>query len=414
MTTPVRITAPARPVLRLVGLMCLAETLSMTGFAAYPAFLALLRDAWAITNSEAGFIGGAYFAGYMTAVPILSSLTDRYDARRIYIGSCLLAAASCLAFALAAQGVITAALFQALAGAGLAGTYMPGLKALTDRFAGPHQSRLVAFYTSTFGIGTSLSLLLAGWLGRMTRWDWSFGLLALGRLLAAVLVFRPLEPLSPTQAGARLRPLGGSVAALRDRQVLGLRAAIRRALLGALRTAVVDGGLSRCSPSRFPARRHPLIGATEAAAFINFLGIGASILGNEAAGRLGGRIYLPLAMAGSGALAWLAGFSAGWPWWVVVPVLAVYFVAVMSDSAALTAGLIAATPQPRRGAAMAVYSFSGFGAGFIAPLAFGAVLDACGGKRGTACLGPRLRQPGGGMPPVIRVERSPKRPPRLK
>jgi MFS family permease len=359
--------------------MCLAETLSMTGFAAYPAFLALLRDAWAITNSEAGFIGGAYFAGYMTAVPVLSSLTDRYDARRIYIGSCLLAAASCLAFALAAQGVITAALFQALAGAGLAGTYMPGLKALTDRFAGPHQSRLVAFYTSTFGIGTSLSLLLAGWLGRMTRWDWSFGLLALGPLLAAVLVFRHLEPLSPTQAGARLRPLGGTVAALRDRQVLGyvLRYAVHCWELFGLRSWMVAFLLFAFA---LPGSGHPLIGATEAAAFINFLGIGASILGNEAAGRLGGRIYLPLAMAGSGALAWLAGFSAGWPWWVVVPVLAVYFVGVMSDSAALTAGLIAATPQPRRGAAMAVYSFSGFGAGFIAPLAFGAVLDACGGN----------------------------------
>ena len=44
------------------------------------------------------------------------------------------------------------------------------------------------------------------------------------------------------------------------------------------------------------------------------------------------------------------------------------------------AGLVAAVPQPRRGAAMAIYSFAGFGAGFIAPLAFGAVLDTCGGK----------------------------------
>jgi MFS family permease len=32
------------------------------------------------------------------------------------------------------------------------------------------------------------------------------------------------------------------------------------------------------------------------------------------------------------------------------------------------------------GAAMAVYSFAGFGAGFVAPLVFGAVLDLAGGK----------------------------------
>ncbi|HWR91196.1 MAG TPA: MFS transporter, partial [Desulfobacterales bacterium] len=151
--------------------MCLAETLSMTGFAAYPAFLALLRDTWGISNSEAGFIGGAYFAGYMTAVPVLSSLTDRYDARIIHVGACLLAAVSNLGFALFADGVVSAAALQALAGAGLGGTYMPGLKALTDRVTGPRQSRFIAFYTSTFGIGTSLSLLLSGWLGRWIAWD---------------------------------------------------------------------------------------------------------------------------------------------------------------------------------------------------------------------------------------------------
>jgi MFS family permease len=61
-------------------------------------------------------------------------------------------------------------------------------------------------------------------------------------------------------------------------------------------------------------------------------------------------------------------------------VLAFYFIAVMSDSAALTAGLVETTPLHVRGAAMAVYSFAGFGAGFLAPLVFGTVLDVSGGK----------------------------------
>ena len=364
--------------LPLVGLMCLAETLSMTGFGAYPVFLTLLRDGWGLTNYQAGFIGGAYFAGYMTAVPILSSLTDRYDARRIYVGSCLLATASHLAFALAAQGMLTASLFQAFAGAGLAGTYMPGLKALTDRVGGPRQSRYIAFYTSTFGIGTSLSLLLAGWLGRAVHWEWAFGLLAAGPLLAGMLIFARLAPLK-VAGEQRRRRLRDSLPALRDRDVLGyvLRYGVHCWELFGLRSWMVAFILFAFA---LPGAGGSPIGATEAAAFINFLGIPASILGNEVAGRLGRRIYLPLAMAGSGTLAWLAGFAAGWPWWLVVAVLAVYFVAVMSDSAALTAGLVAATPQNQRGTAMAVYSFAGFGAGFVAPLVFGLVLDICGGK----------------------------------
>jgi MFS family permease len=131
----------------------------------------------------------------------------------------------------------------------------------------------------------------------------------------------------------------------------------------------------------------PALGATEAAAIINFLGIPVSILGNEAAGRFGRGRYIPLVMATSGTLAWLVGFSAGWPWCVMLLLLAVYFVAIMSDSAALTAGLVAATPLHQRGAAMAVYSFGGFGAGFLAPMVFGFVLDISGGKSAPSAWG---------------------------
>jgi len=372
--------------LRIVGLMCLAETLGMTGFAAYPAFLALLRDTWAISNSEAGFIGGAYFAGYMTAVPFLSALTDRIDARRIYIGSCLLAAVSNLCFAFLSQGVFTAALFQAMAGAGLGGTYMPGLKALTDRVTGPRQSRYISFYTATFGVGTSLSLLLAGWLGRMVSWHSAFGLLAAGPLIAGCIIFLGLQPLPPPCSGTARPGLLRSFSVLRNRTVLGyvLRYAVHCFELFGLRSWMVAFILFAYGLTR---SGHPLLGATEAAALINFLGIPVSILGNETAMRLGRTRYIPWAMMASGVLAWVAGFSSAWPWWLMLLLLALYFIAIMSDSAALTAGLVEVTALNARGAAMAVYSFGGFGAGFLAPLVFGAVLDVAGGKTDPSAWG---------------------------
>jgi MFS family permease len=372
--------------LRIVGLMCLAETLGMTGFAAYPAFLALLRDTWAISNSEAGFIGGAYFAGYMAAVPFLSALTDRIDARRIYIGSCLLATVSNLGFAVLAQGSLSAALFQALAGAGLGGTYMPGLKALTDRVTGPRQSRYISFYTATFGVGTSLSLLLAGWLGRMLSWQATFALLAAGPFMAAGIIFGGLRPLVPSSSGAPRPKLLRSFIVLRERAVLSyvLRYAVHCFELFGLRSWMVAFILFAYGLTR-PG--YALLGATEAAALINFLGIPVSILGNEAAMLLGRARYIPWAMMASGSLAWVAGFSSGWPGWLMLLLLAVYFIAIMSDSAALTAGLVASTPPHQRGAAMAVYSFGGFGAGFLAPLVFGLVLDVAGGKNAPAAWG---------------------------
>jgi hypothetical protein len=72
---------------------------------------------------------------------------------------------------------------------------------------------------------------------------------------------------------------------------------------------------------------------------------------------------------------------------VTILLLAVYFVCIMGDSAALTAGLVAAAPPHQLGAAMAVYSFMGFGAGFIAPLVFGGVLDVAGGKADVTAWG---------------------------
>ena len=70
--------------IRLTVLMCAAETLSMTGFASYTTLLPELMRLWGLNNSAAGLIGGVFYAGYMLAVPVLSSLTDRVDSRRIY------------------------------------------------------------------------------------------------------------------------------------------------------------------------------------------------------------------------------------------------------------------------------------------------------------------------------------------
>ena len=97
--------------------------------------------------------------------------------------------------------------------------------------------------------------------------------------------------------------------------------------------------------------------------------------------------YVTLVMMASGSLAWLAGFSSAWHWWITILILAIYNVSIMADSAALTAGLVTATPAANRGSAMAVYSFLGFGGGFAAPMVFGAVLDLAGGKANSPAWG---------------------------
>ena len=55
-------------------------------------FLPVFQAEWGINNTEAGWISGVYFAGYIVAVAILTALTDRVSVRGIYLGSMTLSA----------------------------------------------------------------------------------------------------------------------------------------------------------------------------------------------------------------------------------------------------------------------------------------------------------------------------------
>src|SRR3984885_11625404 len=160
----------------------------MAGFATYPALLPVLRGDWGLSNAAAGLVGGILFFGYVASAPVLTSLTDRIDARRISLGSCLLAAGGSGRVALTANGMFGALIAQALFGVGFAGIYMPGLKAMSDRIDETLQSRATALYTSLSGFGLAASYFLAGIISAHASWRLAFALAMLGPLAAGTLV----------------------------------------------------------------------------------------------------------------------------------------------------------------------------------------------------------------------------------
>lgn len=363
-------------------LLCAAEALSMAGFSIYPALLPELRGEWGLTNTAAGLIGGALFGGYMIAVPLLVGLTDRVPARRVYLAGCLLLACGSAGFGFIANGVGGAVLFQALTGAGLAGTYMPGLKELSDRVRGPRQSRAIAFYTSTFGIGTSLSLIFAGAVAHWAGWRAAFVFSAAGPIAASALVAVGLPSGDAAPVIRTTRRLFDFAPVYRNRAVMGfiLGYSAHCWELFALRSWMV-AYFAYVAATHSPWPRG-WTGPALAAA-INLLGPPSSILGNEAAaGRRKRTIVLLMLVSAA------AGFATGWGAalgvTVAIALVALYFVAIMSDSAALTAGLVEAADPGARGGAMALHSFGGFAAGFAAPLVFGIMLDVGGGAESAA------------------------------
>lgn len=130
---------------RTTLLVCLAEILGLASIAVFPALLPAFQVEWGLSNTAAGWISAAYYAGYMVLVPVLTSVTDRLDARRIMGLGALLGVASALGYAFGARGFWSALTLRFLAGVSLAGIYMPGLKVVSDNAEGALQSRFVSF-----------------------------------------------------------------------------------------------------------------------------------------------------------------------------------------------------------------------------------------------------------------------------
>lgn len=362
-------------ILPFVLAMCLAQVLAILGFSTFQALIPVFQEEWGLSNTGAGWISGIYFAGYVGSVPLLASLADRLDPKKIILYSLALGGAASLGFA-AADGFWSALLFRLLQGVGLAGTYMPGLKALSDHIEGPRQSRYVSFYTASFGIGAALSFGLAGAIAPAFGWGWAFAANAAGAALAAAVIVVVL----PSTAPSARKP---ATHILDFRDVMSNREALRYILaycghnweLFAFRAWAVPFLL-------FALSRHPGSGfgvdVTIIAATLTLFGVPASIFGNELALRFGRRRTIVAVLAASVALSLVLGASAGVSYGLVVGLSLLYGVLLTGDSGAITAGTVAAAAPGLRGATLAMHAFIGFMGGIFGPLAIGIVLDVMG------------------------------------
>ena len=362
---------------RGVVAMCAAQACAQIGAFAVAALIPTLLTVWSLSHTEAGWISGIYYAAYTLVVPLLSSLTDRVDPRRIYLGSVALTALAFAGFAWVATGFWSALAFRALMGIGWAGSYMPGLKALSDLTEGAHQSRAVAAHAAAVGVSGALSFGVAGAVNAWLGWRAALVPGLIGAALAFVLVLVWLPSRAP-------RPVAGPRGALLDfRPILRNRSALAYSLaycvhtweMSALRAWVVTFLTFAAAQS---AGWTPLAPAT-VASVMGLLGVWASVWGNEAAIRFGRRRFILGTMLASAAMAGVIGFSASLPYAGAAALVLVYAMLIWADSSSLTAGSAGSAEPGRRGATLAVHSTLGYAGGFLGPLALGVTLDLLGG-----------------------------------
>src|SRR5215468_5078169 len=91
--------------------MCVGQLGSLLPHVVVPAILAgFLIPEWHLSGAQAGLLSGSGAAGYMLAVPVLATLTDRIDARKILIAGSAVSALGTVLLGLFATGLWSGAL----------------------------------------------------------------------------------------------------------------------------------------------------------------------------------------------------------------------------------------------------------------------------------------------------------------
>jgi MFS family permease len=374
--------------------VCIGQILALAGYSAVPALLPEFISIWSLSNTQAGWLAGAFYVGYMGAVLPLVALTDRLAPRWIYLGAATLNLVYYFAFA-AAGGWFPALAIQVVGGVALAGLYMPGLRSIAPaghsappageqsptramRSRRDRRARTVAWYTSSFTAGASLSFLFAGQLAHHLGWRGAF-IGAGGCAAAALAIAAAVMPRSTRPVISVATQLLDLPAVLRNRQamafVIGYVAVIWSA--SGLRNWIV-----LLLDSNVDGRAAALAGSwmtLGTATLVNLLGVPAALVGNELAIRFGLRRTAGGAFILAAFTAGFFGFAATLPLGVLCALALVSAFILQLNFANLTAGLMAAAEPARAGLTMAFYSFIGFGGSFLGPLVFGWTLDHFGG-----------------------------------
>lgn len=360
----------------LIVAMCLGQIGNLLPHVALSANLAQhLMPAWGLSAAEGGLMASGYAFGYMLAVPVLTTLTDRIDARLVLVCGSVVSGLATIAFGVFAHGFWSGTAIWALAGLGFAGAYMPGLKALTDRLPAGDTSRALTLYTSSFSLGVGLSFLAAQVIADGWGWRWAFVLTGAGPVAMVIACFL-MDARRPEPKQGRLldfKPVFANREALG--YILGYGAHCFE--LYGIRTWLVGFWTFVIAHQGAPAWLSPVMVSFVFA----ILSMPASILGNEAALKFGRHRAITAVMIASAAVALLLGANVSAPAWLLALLLLAYGLTVPADSGALTAGMSAAATREHRGATMALHSTVGFGLSAAGAWGTGLALDHAGGPQ---------------------------------
>lgn len=354
--------------------LSLAEIGTMLVFNNYSALLPILQKEWSLSNSQAGWIFSSYQLGYILAVVFLTSLTDYIRTRYIYMVTSLWAGISGIFFSIGSEGFYSAVIFRTMMGIGFAGTYMPGLRMVSEQFAPRERGKAVGIYVGAFTLGAAISLFLTGFLNSLLGWRWAFFITSLGPIAGGVLAFFKLREgvTSPIEREERI-PLKEVLKNRPALMMIGAYAAHMWEMFGMRGWMVAF--LTACLLTAHYGLDQAVGLSAAIAGGVTLVGAISNALGGTLSDRFGRVRTIVVVMVASGLLSLVIGWTRGLPMLLIVFLSLLYGFLVTGESSVLSTGVTELAQPGGLGRTMALQSLIGWIAASLSPIAFGYVLD---------------------------------------
>lgn len=340
---------------RALTLLALAELLGMTLWFSASAVVPSLEVAWGLSSTGAAWLTMSVQIGFVagTILSALLNLPDIVNTRRLFAVSAVLGASSNAAFAFMADGLTLGIPMRFLTGIFLAGIYPPGLK-LAATWSVRYRGLAIGLLVGALTVGSASPHLVRA----LSNLAWeqvvlvSSAMAILGGAIVLTLIkdgpfTAPRAPFNPriairclTQPGIRLANLGylGHMW-----ELYAMWTWVPVFLVDALEAR--SGSLA--------------LAGTIAFGVIAVGGIG-SVVAGAMADRFGRTVIASGAMVLSGSTALLAAAIFDAPLIVITPVLLVWGLTVVADSAQFSAAITELSPPEYVGTALTIQTALGF------------------------------------------------------
>lgn len=356
--------------------LCFARTFMTLIFMTYAACLPVLRSEWRMSATAAGAISTGFQFGYALSLLVFSWLADRIGARRVFLLSASLSATAALAFALLARSYVSGFVLFSLVALSQGGTYTTAIMLIADRYRPDRRGTAVGWLIASSSLGYALSLVISGAMLPRGGYPLAFFATACGPLAGAMVAWVALRS-TPNVVHPRSDGLRFGREVLRNSQAT-------RLIIGYVFHNWEVVGMWTWAPA-FLAASLSTSGsiALRAAEFGAYLSASFHVMGllaSSSMGRLSDRLGRRSVLLALAAISAACSFTFGWliagPLFLLIVIGALYGFTALGDSPVLSTALTEAVRPAYLGSALALRSFLGFAAGSIAPLVFGAALDA--------------------------------------